>query len=445
MEVINDYWNLLEQPVMDKSTKTFEYNEFKEDNISDISTYSNYEITIRNNKWKLLSEGYLCVRSKIELVADEIVAVSNNGLNDFLRAQLFYENKEIERIDYLGVTSTISNLVEFTGDVSDTVASQLCWYPDTSDKAERFMLVFNQDDKELKIKDTEITFERFYHKYLKQNQNFNRGFLQRYTLSRDRQIIEKWIPLKRVFRFCRDVNKVLNGEIKIKLRKNEEKDILHAVKDVVARYKITYLSIWIPEVEPSLQVQAELEKLLSFNQTISYGFNYANCYRSNLQSTIDGTWRVTASHNKVTGVYVVFSKVGRKENIKESMMIFDHMNLERIYINVNNMQYPTRPYECNFTAANLDYMRLYTAFLGAGLKNDIDEGTCVSYKDFGSVYTIIYFNLTKKEDEIQLATTELEINWKLRTQPKENYYLYAVIETENILHISILEKKIFIE
>ncbi|KAB0790615.1 hypothetical protein PPYR_14973 [Photinus pyralis] len=369
MEIQNDYWNLTESVVIDRSTKSYQYNEFKENDISNILANSNYEITIKKGTWKLLSKAYLHVKSKIDPAPrGGVVTVSNNGLNDFSYAILTYENREIERIDNLGVTSTICNLTEFSGDVSDSVASSLCWYMDTSDKADINRFENSVDATQLKASEKIIT------DILKQNVNFNKGYAERLQLTKDGKILEKFIPLSKVFRFCRDIPKVLNGEIIIRLRKNDYKNILHAVNDLEYGYKITYLSIWIPEVEPSLQIRENLTDLLASNTTTQYGFNYVNGYRSTLQTAIDGTWRITNTQNKVSGIYVVFSKVGRESNYKNSLMIFDNMNMERIYININNKQFPTKPFETNFNPKNLDYMRLYVEFLNAGLKNDMDEG-----------------------------------------------------------------------
>ena len=107
-EITSSYWNILEGPKIDKSTKNFQYNEFKEDNITDLTSSEHYEITIKNSRWKLLSHAYLHIKSKVE--GNNIVTVSNNGINDFKTAQLFYENKEIERVDHVGITAMISNL-----------------------------------------------------------------------------------------------------------------------------------------------------------------------------------------------------------------------------------------------------------------------------------------------------------------------------------------------
>jgi hypothetical protein len=91
------------------------------------------------------------------------------------------------------------------------------------------------------------------------NSAFNKGYLERWLLTKDEKTITKFISLSKIFRFVRDCNKVLNGKIRIELRKNRVKNISHAKVDGNYDYEISDISLWIPIVKPSL----ETEKILS--------------------------------------------------------------------------------------------------------------------------------------------------------------------------------------
>jgi hypothetical protein len=65
------------------------------------------------------------------------------------------------------------------------------------------------------------------------------------------------------------------------------------------------------------------------------------CYRSNLWSSGSGNWRVVNNQNKISGVFIVFSRAERNDNFTKTMMIFDNMTLERINIKINGTQHPT--------------------------------------------------------------------------------------------------------
>jgi hypothetical protein len=105
------------------------------------------------------------------------------------------------------------------------------------------------------------------------------------------------------------------------------------------------------------------------------------------------------------------------------MMIFDNMNLERINIKINGTQHPTYEYQVN----NEDLQRLYAAFLSYNYKKDLDEGACVSYKDFCNRYLVVTFDVTKENDDENLfsktKSSELEVNWTLKEYQNINYYI----------------------
>jgi hypothetical protein len=258
--------------------------------------------------------------------------------------------------------------------------------------------------------------------------------LERWLLTKDEKTITKCIPLSKVFRFVRECNKVLNGKIRIKLRKNRVKNILHAKVDGSYDYEISDISLWIPTAKPSLETENILSSLLVSKSNFLCGWNALNCYRSNLWSSGSGNWRVVNNQNKISRVFIVFSRAERNDN----------MNLERINIKINGTQHPTYEYQVN----NEDLQRLYVAFLSCNCKKDLDEGTCVSYKDFCNLYLVVAFDVTKENDENVFSKTkssELEVNWTLKDYQNINYYIYAVVESQRIANMNIIDEKIYLE
>src|SRR5277367_171105 len=444
-EVINPIWNIFEPPLVDNSIKSYDYKEFKENNVT-VANLDRYEISTKNSKsWKHLANGYLYVKAIIKGHNNNYVTVTNNGLNDFKLARLFYENKLIEEINYVGIATTVTNLAEMSGDISSSEASQMMWYLDGADSAETHRFTYEIADKAVKFKDLDKSITDVV-RSIKHNPKFNEGFLQRYQLTNGDKAFCKFIPLKRLFRFCRDVNKVIKGEIKIVLEKNHQANILHStVEGADYAYEISDLSVWIPEVEPSLSVLATLEANLGQQNQTFYGWNAINCYLSGQENTASGTWRVVNSQNKVNGVWVVFSKAARENSFIKSNMIFDHNDLDSIHIRVNGRQYPLEEYRCSFETKSLNCARIYSAFLaGSGFKPE-EQGTSVSFKDYALLYPIIYFDLSKQEDEAYtgLAASELEVRWRLK-KFTENYYLYAVVQSERKAEVNVLDHQIYL-
>jgi hypothetical protein len=440
--VVDNLWRIDEMPVIDESTKSYTYNEIRESNIN-VKELEQYTLETNINGWKHLSGAYIFVKSKIKNNPNNYATISNNGINDFDYVRLFYEEVLIEETNYVGVATLISNLIEFSGDVSVTSASQLCWYPDTADSADTSQYKYDGKNKAEKFKDLDVDIKTIVSK-ITNNSAFNKGYLERWLLTKDEKTITKFIPLSKIFRFVRDCNKVLNGKIRIELRKNRVKNILHAKVDGNYDYEISDISLWIPIVKPSLETEKILSSLLVSKSNFLCGWNALNCYRSNLWSSESGNWRVVNNQNKISRVFIVFSRAERNDNFTKTMMIFDNMNLERINIKINGTQHPTYEYQVN----NEDLQRLYAAFLSCNYKKDLDEGTCVSYKDFCNLYLVVAFDVTKENDENLFSKTkssELEVNWTLKDYQNVNYYMYAVVESQRIANMNIIDEKIYLE
>jgi hypothetical protein len=275
--VVDSLWRIDEMPVIDESTKSYTYNEIRESNIN-VKELEQYTLETNISGWKHLSGAYIFVKSKIKNNPNNYATISNNGINDFDYVRLFYEEVLIEETNYVGIATLISNLIEFSGDVSDTSASQLCWYPDTADSADTSQYKYDAQDKSEKFKDLDVDIKTIISK-ITNNSAFNKGYLERWSLTKDEKTITKFIPLSKIFRFVRDCNKVLNGKIRIELRKNRVKNILHAKVDGNYDYEISDISLWIPIVKPSLETEKILSSLLVSKSNFLCGWNVSHIYQ----------------------------------------------------------------------------------------------------------------------------------------------------------------------
>lgn len=443
--IVDHYWRLEESVLVANSTKNYDYIEVKEKNGS-VKELDNYTVETNMGGWKHLTGSYLSVTSKITNDTENNATLSNNGINDFDVARLYYEEQLIEQIDFLGVATLISNIIHFSGDVSDTSASQLFWYPDTADSSDTSMYSYNGEDKSLK--ELENVKVKSIVSKIKNNPNFNKGYLERWELTKDGKIITRFIPLTRIFRFARDCDKVLNGKIRIELRKNRVKNILHAKKDGNYEYEISDISLWLPIVKPTISTELSLTEKIANESSIIYGWNAINCYRSNVWTSNSGCYNVVNNLHKISMIYVVFMDAKREDNFTETMMVFDNMNLERIHVKINGEQIPKYEYESNFSPENLDYQRLYSAFLSCNYTQDLDEGTMVNYKNFGTLYPIICFDVTKANDEEiynKLKTADVSIHWALRNYDNTRYRIFVVVESQRIAKVNVQDDKIYLK
>jgi hypothetical protein len=70
-----------------------------------------------------------------------------------------------------------------------------------------------------------------------------------------------------------------------------------------------------------IPIALEIAKILSSLLLLSvskskflWGWNALNCYRSKLWCSGSGNWRVVNNQNKISRIFIVFSKSGRNDN-----------------------------------------------------------------------------------------------------------------------------------
>jgi hypothetical protein len=65
-----------------------------------------------------------------------------------------------------------------------------------------------------------------------------------------------------------------------------------------------------------------------------------------------------------------------------------------------------------------------------------------------NLYLVVAFDVTKENDENLFSKTkssELEVNWTLKDYQNVNYYMYAVVESQRIANMNIIDEKIYLE
>ena len=446
-EIEFPYWNIFEPPIENNSTESYEYVEYREINV-EVKSLKKYKLPVKDlNLWIHPHNSYLYLRGRLlhsngtELATTDKATLTNNGFNLFSSARYRIGDKEIESIDYVGIGTTVLNLVDFSDDFAKSAASNMFWYRDTADSAETNRFLYDENDKDTKIKESDVKLGDLVKK-LKGNHNFNEGYLNRWILTKNSKLVSMFLPLNRLFGFCRDVNKVFKGlPHEIELERNLDDNIIHKLGANTYKFEITHLSWFVPVVIPSLTMLARLEtSLASGASSLLYWESY-NVYRTDIRNDKNAQLRITSTQHKPSHIYVVFQKTKRTENQNETNMVFDFMKLLKIQIKVGNKKVPDEPYSCD-----IDQSRVYTSLLSAGMKNiETDTGTQISYSDFTRLYPIFHFDLTAIEPSIfeNSTTPEIIVNYTLEGTP-EQYYVFCIVVNERKATIQAIDQKIYI-
>jgi hypothetical protein len=451
-EIESPYWNIFESPIENNSTESYEYVEYREINV-EVKALKKYKIPAKDlNVWIHPHNSYLHLKGKVlksdgtALLDTDMATLTNNGFNLFSTAKYRIGDKEIESIDYVGIGTTVLNLVDFSDDYAKSAASNMFWFKDTANSTEINRIIYDSTDKQTKLKESDTTLENLVMK-IKGNHNFNEGFLERWKLTKSSKQISLFLPLNRLFGFCKDINRVFKGlPHEIELEKNLDDNVIHRSGTDTYKFEISHLSWFVPIVTPSLTTMAKLETYLATGAINSLFWESYNVYRTDIRDDKNVQLRITSTQHKPSHIFVVFQKKSRTENQAETNMVFDHMNLSKIQVKVGNKKVPEETYACDFSPLSLDYSRIYTSFLSAGYKNiDVDTGTVISYNDFAKLFPIFHFDLTSQETSIfeNSTTPEIIVNYTLEGTPG-NYYVFCIVVSERKATIQAIDQKIYV-
>src|ERR1700678_2231368 len=141
----NNVWNIMEPDILDLSTTSYEFNEFRELNVSNSSALSLLSLETRDKDSFLLpAQGYLQIGFYLSPNSNGVspappynnpvdVTLQNGILSLFKNIALFIEDVQIEYLDSPGLAYTVYNLANYSSEYSKSIASQEFWYPDTAD------------------------------------------------------------------------------------------------------------------------------------------------------------------------------------------------------------------------------------------------------------------------------------------------------------------------
>lgn len=281
---------------------------------------------------------------------------------------------------------------------------------------------------------------------------FNYGFEERNKLFRtegtsnhDRQITI-YLPLRHAFQIFKSNQTVMRGiKHTIKLDKNKDVNIFHKNSTSPAgTIQFKSLSWWVPKVKPSLAVASVLEAQLAGGATNRLMYERIYVHKSNTypgDQQNGNYWLINSIGSKPVRLHIVFQYESQYTDQTGNKMIFQNIDVNRMYCELNKKRFPEKEYNLDFTSTVSDYSRLYMQYLDFGNNlYDPDSGASICYKDFGKLYSIFCFDFTKADPMLlqKNKNIDLELYWDLRTvpNPAKPYRIYALVELESELEVS---------
>lgn len=429
----------------DDDIESFDYRELRHENSDNSMENATYHFFMQDTNANILySNGYLQQKLKIvnsngtAIANDNVTLVNGGGLINTNRFTL--GNAEIEsNINYSALMRHVLGLIHFTPDYSTSEATNMLFYIDTSDTADRKPLKY---DGAL-VETTKIT--EFFGK-LGINDKYNQGFAERIKLTKNSNVVTLWIPLKYIFDFFREYKKVITGfQVKFEFQRNHSENMLYT-DEQNKNYKVVVedLSLWLPYVRFKNSAAAKFHEIKLSDKPIEINWNQHSIVKSNIfYKNSSGSYNIKATSDELLSLYVIPQYTERNEDAKHNNMLFDHLDMIECWLMINNVKVPIVSYMMDFQKN--DYSRLYAAFLESGLNNITSETGCmVNYSNFGKLYPIICFNLAHHQNYTDTNNLMIEFNWRLRNNPAKDYVFYFILQEHKKCYINMQNRDISI-
>ena len=403
-----------------------EYNPIAGTNLNDggdiTITIELQDIFIHPSESFLLIEGELLKNDGTRYGDDDNITITNNGMMYlFKRIRYDLAEKEIESVQNPGQATTMLGLLKYPDDFSKSLGLNQLWFKDTNINAD---------------KDGNLGFN-LRQEYIIRSPNPKGAFSFR-------------IPLKHIFGFCEDYNKIIYGlKQTLTLRRDNDNNAIFRDAGVdVGKIRLDRISWYMPKIIPADKEKIEIFKIIEKKEKLPVAYRMIQCATAQVTETPSFKWRLSAKTSPEVPRFIIVGFQTNKNNRQVvNPAIFDYVNVKSIYVTLNSVRYPKNDYKISFTRNQ--FSRVYgdaalfrTKFFNMSELISNPNFTPAEYKD---LYTLFLFDVSKQSDRLQYSTTDIQINVDFEPNPPANTIGYAVLLSDRLAHFQSDGKKFSFE
>ena len=370
----------------------------------------------------LIVEGQLLKRDPPVPPANDLyalndpIALTNNGIMYlFKRIRYDLSGQEIENIMNVGQATTMLGLLKYTEDFSRSKGLNQSWSKDTTDNTTNDNAGFVLRRLKILGSDTAGTF------------SFK-------------------IPLKHIFGFCEDYDKIVYGlKHTLTLTRNDNNDAIFRGANAAAggalvdgKVVLNKISWFMPHVTPADKDKMELYKIIERKEKIPVGYRMIQCDSALIsQNSTNFSWRLSVkSSPEVPRFIMVGFQAGKSGLQDQNPSIFDNVDVNNIYVMLNSVRYPTVDYNINF--GENKFSRVYGDATNFRSKFfNIDElisNPSISSIEYKDLYPLFLFDVSKQSEKLKYSTTDIQIKIHFRQGLAANTQVYGVIISDRLIN-----------
>ena len=379
-------------------------------------TIETQDIFTHPNESYLIIEGRLLRANDNSYGANDPVSITNNGIMHlFKRIRYELSGQEIENIMNVGQATTMLGLLKYPDDFSKSKGLNQLWSKDTTVNAEEA------------------------------NIGWNVRRLYIITGSDPRGTFSFRIPLKHIFGFCGDYDKVVYGlKHNLTLTRNDDNDaIFRAANDAAGnpvaagKIRLDKISWFMPHVTPADNDKMELYKIIERKEKIPVGYRMIQCDSATIPQAISFSWRLSVkSSPEVPRFIIVGFQTDKSGDQLTNPSIFNNVNVSNIYVMLNSTRYPTTDYNISFLSQK--YSRVYGDAAEFRSKffnmDELISNPNITPADFRNLYPLFLFDVSKQSEKLKYSTTDIQIKMHFSANVPANTQAYAVIISDRLIN-----------
>ena len=381
------------------------------------------------------SESYLIIKGRL-LKADGTayahanrVTLANNGIM-YLFKRIRYElsGQDIENITNLGQATTMLGLLKYPDDFSKSKGLNHLWYKDTKNTT-----VLDPADN-----------------------NYNAGFKIRHDyifgkVDGDVRPIGSFsfrIPLKHIFGFCEDYDKVVYGlKHTLTLTRDNNNTAIHKFNDpgvdgndrlALGQVILSDITWFMPHVIPADEDKMKLYKIIERKEKIPVGYRMIQCDSATIpQDSTDFSWRLAVKSSPEVPRFIIigFQRNGYNQQTTNPS-IFTGVDVSNMYVMLNSTRYPAVDYNINFLENQ--FSRVYGDVANFRSKffnmDELISNPNINPSDYKDLYTLFLFDVSKQSEKLKYSTTDIQVKMIFRTPIPANVQVYGVIISDRLIN-----------
>ena len=363
----------------------------------------------------LFIEGRLVKANNNSYGNNDLITLTNNGIMHLFKCIRYdLSGQEIENIMNVGQATTMSGLLKYPDDFSKSKGLNQLWYKDTTGVADgnnagfsirRNYIIVNSDPK------GSFSFK---------------------------------IPLKHIFGFCEDYDKVVYGlKHNLTLTRNDDSDAIFksdqndAAGNPYADGKVilSKVSWFMPHVTPADKDKMELYKIIERKEKIPVGYRMIQCDSASIPQVTSFSWRLSVKSSPEVPRFIIVGYQTGKSNI-QTANASTFNNVSNIYVMLNSMRYLTTDYNISFLSQK--FSRVYGDVAEFRSKffnmDELVSNPNITPADYKDLYPLFLFDVSKQSEKLKYSTTDIQIKMFFSANVPANTEAYAVIISDRLIN-----------